>query len=189
MDVARNIDQANRSRKMRGWLIAAAIVFGGGVGVHVLWQIQEGKRAVDAANDDVKRNIGTYLPQAFSAWSDTVRGDQLLAPDVVYSGKSSAILAIVGEEEDTVLGGHQMVWHVLAKSKAGTYFALKYYLCDDCDVDAKHLKANRIYTSTQSGDFQLLTTDQAKDWLFRAGLRKKYKQEFGVEPPPAEMQG
>ncbi len=174
---------------MRGWLITAAIVIGG-AGFHALWQqIEEAQRAVDAANDDVKRNIGIYLPQAFSAWSDTVRSYQLLTPDIVYSGKSSAILGIVGGPEDTARRRDQMVWHVLAKSKTGTYFALKFYLCDDCDVDARHLKANRIYTSTQSVDFQLLTNDQARDWLFRAGLRKEYKDEFGVEPPPAVVQG
>ena len=174
------------SREATGWLVmvffAALVALG-----WTLWQGQrEANRKVDAANADVVSNIKVYLPQAFATWSETVRSPQLLAPDTVYSGKASTIVAFRETIAHARFLSDTTAWDVLARSRAGTYFLLRYELCDDCDTDGSKLKVSRLFVPRGAS---VLSLDEAKDWLYRAGLRKEYKAEFGNEAPPVSVQG
>jgi len=117
-----------------------------------------------------------------------VKSHEPLNPDIVYSGKDSTIVGIQASTEDSGFGRPKTVWNILAKSKVGSYFILRYVLCDYCDIDASNLKSNRIFTGVDAMDFRILSVDEAKNWLYRAGFKKEFKAEFGADAPPTSVQ-
>lgn len=150
------------------------------------WHLyQAGQREIADANAVVEANIKVYLPDAFAPLSETVSRYQPLTPATVYSGKNSRIVAFNVRTEENWVGPNKASWDILAQSKSGTYFDVTYDLCANRDADKRG--ANRI--SRSHWPLRALTVDQAKDWLYRTGLRQEFKTEFGTDAPPVSVQG
>ncbi|MBN3761257.1 hypothetical protein [Burkholderia sp. Ac-20365] len=180
-----NFEQRSSGKVKRALPFVASILMAGALLAG--WeQYKEAGRLRAAANADVEAHISLYLPQVFSEWSERVPGVRLLEPDTVFSGSNSVIVAVQPESRSQPFRDDRKLWHVLAKSRSGTYISLTYELCDDCEADKDKLKANRIFLGSPTS---VLSIDQAKDWLYRANMRALYKSEFGVEAPPATVQG
>jgi hypothetical protein len=182
MEAAKTPEKASVGSQLAGWVMLCAVVAACAYGWH---RYKEGQREVAEANAAVTTNIGTYLPEVFATFTQTVSSEKPLTPDTIYSGKGSRIVAYYERTEPNMFSPDSTMWEVLAQSKSGTYFTLEYNLCTECDASTRG--ADRI--SKSDWPVRALTVDDAKDWLFRAGLRKEFRSEFGTDSPPAAVQG
>jgi hypothetical protein len=169
--------------------VATVVVFVA-CGVFVWHSVHEGQQKIAEANQTVVAHINDYLPKAFSEWHATVPSTKPLVPDTLYSGQDSVIVAIQPTTDYRGFNSRIPAWDVLAKSATGRYFTLHYRLCADCDVDSGRLQWKRLDDPEYSNNaMRVLSVEEAKDWLYRAGKRKEFKAEFGTDAPPAAVAG
>lgn len=182
-------EASNKTSSGGGTVVANApvvfVVLMACVAYGVWSQYTEWRDARKQANAEVTAQADVYIPKAFEAYSAKVPSVAPLTPDVVYAGKNAKIVAITREDEHTLFRDGT-AWRVLAKTNAGAYFLVKYRLCEDCDSYTRG--ESRLELDSFNRLRELSPTD-AKDWLFRAGRTKEFKEEFGADAPPRTVNG
>ncbi|MFP3637880.1 hypothetical protein [Paraburkholderia sp. SIMBA_054] len=151
-----------------------------GFGIHKIVESSRAEAAQETENARVLANIDTFLPAIFRATTvrETFSG---LTPEVRWTGESATILGWVRDDQNYSYPR----WAVLARAQSGRYYQVKFALCDSCDVSVANHGPNRL----RYFEFDKLTSRDAKVFLYRANLRDTYRKEFGVDAPPAYVNG
>lgn len=148
------------------------------------------RKARDDANASVVANAKASVTDAMSHWSTTQPALQAMQPDVHWSGKDAKIIAIYENDDPAILNlravkSTEKAWSVIAKTRNGNYFIVRFRLCGECATDANNIGWKRLF----SGDFHPLEASEVKRLLYEMDLRQEFKDEFGSEAPPRRIEG
>lgn len=147
------------------------------------------RKARDDANAAVVANAKASVTAALSHWSTTQPALQPMRPDVHWSGKDAHIIAIYENDDRAYLNlgflkTTENAWSVIAKTRNGNYFTVRFQLCGYCDTETA-IGWKRLI----SRDFDPLAATDVKRLLYEMDLRQEYKDEFGSEAPPRRIDG
>lgn len=147
------------------------------------------RKARDDANASVVANAKASVTDAMSHWSTTQPALQAMQPDVHWSGKDAKIIAIYENDDRAYLNlgfvkTTEKAWSVIAKTRNGNYFTVRFQLCGYCDTDSA-IGWKRLV----SRDFDPLDANDVKRLLYQMDLRQEFKDEFGSEAPPRRIEG
>ncbi|NIF40130.1 hypothetical protein F3J14_04280 [Burkholderia sp. Tr-862] len=149
------------------------------------------KKARDDANATVVANAKASVTTAMSHWSTTQPALQSMQPDVHWSGKDAKIIAIYEDDGRApylnlgTVKSTEKAWRVIAKTRNGNYFTVRFQLCTDCSTDADNIGWKRLF----SLNFHPLEASDVKQILYEMDMRQEFKDEFGSEAPPRRIEG